>query len=87
MKIRYQKSRDSLTFDEFLEHIDMNEEYIKMIQVELKKAKVFLKTSVTLTADSGFFNEYSHTHLCLSSLSVCLVQLCEFYLMLQPDFR
>ena len=34
----------SLTFDEFLKNIDMNEEeYIKMIRAELKKAKVFLK--------------------------------------------
>ena len=35
---------NSLTFDEFLKHIDMNEEaYIKMIRADLKKAKVFLK--------------------------------------------
>jgi hypothetical protein len=34
----------SLTFDEFLKRIDMNEEeYVKMIRAELKKAKVFLK--------------------------------------------
>ncbi|CAF1536026.1 unnamed protein product, partial [Rotaria sordida] len=34
----------SLTFDEFLVHINMNEkEYIKMIRADLKKAKVFLK--------------------------------------------
>jgi hypothetical protein len=39
------KDQDSsLTFDEFLKHIDMNEEeYIKMIRAELKKAKVVLK--------------------------------------------
>ena len=37
-------TNNSLTFDEFLKHIDMNEEeYIKMIRVELKKAKVLLK--------------------------------------------
>ena len=37
-------TNNSLTFDEFLKHIDMNEEeYIKMIRVELKKAKAFLK--------------------------------------------
>ncbi|CAF3339481.1 unnamed protein product [Rotaria socialis] len=40
-------SRDtdnSLTFDEFLKHIDMSEEeYIKMVRVELIKAKVSLK--------------------------------------------
>ena len=35
---------NSLTFEEFLKHINMNEEeYIKMIRAELKKAKVFLK--------------------------------------------
>ncbi|CAF3286262.1 unnamed protein product [Rotaria sp. Silwood2] len=35
---------NSLTFDEFLVHINMNEkEYIKMIRADLKKAKVFLK--------------------------------------------
>ena len=35
---------NSLTFEEFLKCIDMNEEeYIKMIRAELKKAKVFLK--------------------------------------------
>ena len=79
-------TNDSLTFGEFLEHIDMNEKYIKMIGVELKKAKVFLKASVKLAADSSFFNEYSHIHLCLSTLSVCLIQLGELYLMLQPDF-
>jgi hypothetical protein len=39
------KDKDnSLTFDEFLEHVNMNEEeYIKMIRADLKKAKVFLK--------------------------------------------
>ncbi|CAF1560346.1 unnamed protein product [Rotaria magnacalcarata] len=39
------KDKDnSLTFEEFLEHVNMNEEeYIKMIRSELKKAKVFLK--------------------------------------------
>ena len=39
------KDKDnSLTFEEFLKHINMNEqEYIKMIRAELKKAKVFLK--------------------------------------------
>ena len=37
-------TNNSLTFDEFLKRIDVNEEeYIKMILVELKKAKVFLK--------------------------------------------
>jgi hypothetical protein len=35
---------NSLTFEEFLKHVNMNEEeYIKMIRAELKKAKVFLK--------------------------------------------
>ncbi|CAF4395205.1 unnamed protein product, partial [Rotaria magnacalcarata] len=35
---------NSLPFDEFLEYINMNEkEYIKMIRVNIKKAKVFLK--------------------------------------------
>ncbi|CAF1458321.1 unnamed protein product [Rotaria sp. Silwood1] len=35
---------NSLIFDEFLVHINMNEkEYIKMIRADLKKAKVFLK--------------------------------------------
>ncbi|CAF4391999.1 unnamed protein product [Rotaria socialis] len=39
------KDKDnSLTFEEFLEHVNMNEEeYIKMIRSELEKAKVFLK--------------------------------------------
>jgi hypothetical protein len=35
---------NSLTFEEFLKHVNMNEEeYIKMIRAELKKAKIFLK--------------------------------------------
>ena len=35
---------NSLTFEEFLKHVNMNEkEYIKMIRAELKKAEVFLK--------------------------------------------
>ncbi|CAF5054955.1 unnamed protein product, partial [Rotaria magnacalcarata] len=35
---------NSLTFEEFLEHVNINEgEYIKMIRSKLKKAKVFLK--------------------------------------------
>ena len=35
---------NSLTFEEFLKHVNMNEEeYIKMIRADLKKAKVFLK--------------------------------------------
>ena len=39
------KDKDnSLTFEEFLKHVNMNEEeYIKMIRADLKKAKVFLK--------------------------------------------
>ncbi len=39
------KDKDTLlTFEEFLEHVNMNEkEYIKMIRAELKKAKVLLK--------------------------------------------
>ena len=78
---------DSLTFGELLEHIDMNEKYIKMIRVKLKKSMIFLKTSVKLAADSSFFNEYSHIHLFLSTLSVCLIPLGELYLMLQPGFR
>ncbi len=37
---------NSLTFDEFLKHIDINEEeYVKMIRADLQKAKVFLKRS------------------------------------------
>ena len=44
-------------------------------------------TSVKLVADSSFFNEYSHMHLCLSSLSVRLLQLGELYLMIQSDFQ
>ncbi|CAF1610474.1 unnamed protein product [Rotaria magnacalcarata] len=35
---------NSLTFEEFLEHVNINEEeYIKMIRSEFKKAKAFLK--------------------------------------------
>ncbi|CAF1096396.1 unnamed protein product [Rotaria magnacalcarata] len=43
------KDKDnSLTFEEFLEHVNMNEEeYIKMIRSEFKKAKVFLKRAPT----------------------------------------
>ena len=45
-------------------------------------------TSVKLAAELKFFcNEYSHIHLCLSSLSVYLVQLDELYLIVQLDFR
>ena len=42
---RISKEKDSLlTFDEFLEHVNMKEEeYIKMIRSELKKAKIFLE--------------------------------------------
>ena len=37
-----------------------------------------------IAADSNFFNDI---HLCLSSLSVCFVQLDELYLTAQPDLR
>ena len=44
-------------------------------------------TLVELEADSSFFNEYWHIHLCLSRLSMCLIELGETYLMAQSDFR
>ena len=45
------------------------------------------ETSVKLATDSSFFNEYSHIHLCLSSLSMCLIELDELYLTIQPDVQ
>ncbi len=43
-------------------------------------------TSVKLAADSTFFSEHSHINLCLSNLSVCLIELDELYPVMQSDF-
>ena len=50
------KDKDnSLTFEEFLEHVNMNEEeYVKMIRAELKKAKVFLKRASNETRMNAY---------------------------------
>ena len=53
---------DSLTFDEFLEYIDMNEEYIKMIRVELKKSKGIRKNVGEVSGRFKFFQRiFAHS--------------------------
>ena len=52
-----------------------------------EKGPGFWDTSVKLATDSRFFNKYAHIHVCLSSLSICLIQLGELHLMIQSNFR
>ena len=47
---------------------------------------VSTRTLVKLKADLSFLSEYSHNNMCLSSSSVCLVQLNELCLMAQWVF-